>query len=155
MNFENPHHATTTIMSWVLSLCTLTLIVIAIKICCCKPQKSCIKVIAKAIWHLLKLIVKGLVYLICKCLKKPLPLVFTSKPATNRKGKISWKIKITDSRALLTAKLPSGTLYYNHLLGLIENQDGNALKGLDIYPSPDVLNNYLMVLNKLDPPSLY
>jgi hypothetical protein len=78
----------------------------------------------------------------------------SSKSGKDKPSHIKWKIKVLDSRAILTAKLPSGRLFYNNLLGVIENDDGNILRGLNINPSVDTLNEYLRVLHSLDPPTL-
>jgi hypothetical protein len=158
INFENPHHAATTITSWLVAACTLAIIAITAKLCCCGPQTSCLKCIFKSVWNLIKLIGKIVVHGIYMCARKPVPNAFKFDKKANKvsktKDKVKWKITLSNNRALLTASLSSGRIFYNHVEGVIENEDGNMLKGLDIYPSADSLNNYLRVLNTLDVPEL-
>ncbi|MEG1724599.1 MAG: hypothetical protein RR313_04325 [Anaerovoracaceae bacterium] len=157
LNLENPHHAATTALGWMVSGLTLIIVFITIKLCCCKPQKSCVKVFIKGIWFILTAFFKAIVYLICLCFKKQVPVYFRFRKKSKSKAikqKIKWSIEINGCRALLTATLPSGKIFFNHLLGLVENEDGNFLRGLGISPSADTVNQYLKVLQRLDVPLL-
>jgi hypothetical protein len=51
--------------------------------------------------------------------------------------------------------MPDGNLYFNHLLGKIEDAYGRALNGLNsIKPSAEELMRYLQVLDNVPPPKL-
>jgi hypothetical protein len=68
---------------------------------------------------------------------------------------VEWQIEKRGSRAILYASMPDGNLYFNHLLGKIEDAYGRALNGLNsIKPSAEELMRYLQILDNMPPPKL-
>jgi hypothetical protein len=65
----------------------------------------------------------------------------------------NWEICRLGRRVILKADLPSGPIFYNHLLGVIENEEGNRLN-MPVGPSPDLLNRYLKAINSSSPPDV-
>jgi hypothetical protein len=65
----------------------------------------------------------------------------------------NWEICHVGRRVILKADLPSGPIFYNHLLGVIENEEGNRLN-MPVGPSPDLLNRYLKAIHSSLPPDV-
>jgi hypothetical protein len=63
-----------------------------------------------------------------------------------------WEIEKIGGRLVLFAELPSGLIYYNSAMNLVENSEGYVLKG--VQPPVDTVNRYWLDFGKLAPPSL-
>jgi hypothetical protein len=70
----------------------------------------------------------------------------------NNSSEVMWEIEKIGERLVLFAELPSGLIYYNSALNLVENSEGYVLKG--VQPPVDTVNRYWLEFGKLAPPSL-
>jgi hypothetical protein len=70
----------------------------------------------------------------------------------NNTSEVTWEIEKIGERLVLFAELPSGLIYYNSALNLVENSEGYVLKG--VQPPVDTLNRYWLEFGKLAPPAL-
>jgi hypothetical protein len=87
----------------------------------------------------------------CKVTKKLEQPINLSQASMLDVTVIEWQIEKHGSRAILYASMPNGNLYFNHLLGKIEDAYGQELKGLNIKPSAEELMRYLQILDNMPP----
>jgi hypothetical protein len=80
-----------------------------------------------------------------------------SSPNRTKAGKstpVPWQRVRIGNRMILYADLPTGTIYFNHLTGTVEDSQGHELKGLNLKPTPEALIKYLEELESMDPPRI-
>jgi hypothetical protein len=157
------------LVGWGMLLFSIVAIFTCCKNCIC-PNIACCGNVIKGFKTLLVGTFKLIRFLVCACHSvKPraqqqapanieLPdktrKRFPSSPSYEEVNhKPLWETVVVGNRAFLTAQLPSGAIYFNHLTGKVENSEGNIIN-LPIAPSPDTVNSYLRTVNALNPPSL-
>jgi hypothetical protein len=161
IDLGNAHKGVTSVLGMLSIIMVVILCVVATKVFCCNGCTNCICAPFKLLYYICEYMYRGIRYLL-KCNSNTHDIHDTPQDIpmsrTNDNLKVAtdaiWEIQVINSRVLLTTTLRSGILFWNYLKGVIENEDSTIIKGLNIDPDLEVVNNYLRMLNRMPPPEL-
>ncbi len=155
INPEAMHETTTTVTAWLVLAIIIWLLCSCLRSCTRKSTTCCFALLWKGVKRLVS------------CAWRKIRDSCSNKQAADQSHmelnqsqdsataqRVPWVPAKIGRRLVLVSHLSSGTLYFNHLTGVIENQEGNELRGLNIYPTAECLNAYLRTLSMLEPPDI-